>query len=163
MLWSDESTLEGIDEERQNLLEKLLHSLYGAVDRLRSGICSPECDAMLLGSLIRQVTTVDLLQPRKCKPVHGVSVAVMVKAIESLSTPTWHDSSEVEPVPVVYGMYGSPQKSKKYRRRKEAVPDAMDMARDGHPCTLGELFLGVKNIREEIEGPRWTLKESFGV
>lgn len=44
---------------------------------------------MLLGSLIKQMKTVDLLQPRPLRPVHGVTV---VKAI----APTWYHSTEAE-------------------------------------------------------------------
>lgn len=42
---------------------------------------------MLVGSLIKQIKTVDLLQSRQRRSVHGVSVATAVKAIGNLSSP----------------------------------------------------------------------------
>lgn len=65
----------------------MLGSLYNTVNRLRVGLYNSRYDAMLVGSLIKQIKTVDLLQSRQRRSVHGVSVATAVKAIGNLSSP----------------------------------------------------------------------------
>lgn len=164
-----------MEDHRQNLLELLFDSFYSAVDRLRAGRCRPECDAILLGSLIKQTKTIDLLQPRKHKPFHGVSVAGVEKEIAGLSTPTWYHSSEVD-VEIEYDTYSFPGKGysykKKFKKKKkkpieEKYPEFNETSSEteikeqqGHPCTLGELFRHVEDLQAGVQGLE--LKEILG-
>ena len=139
------------------------------MDRLYAGVCHPECDAMLLGSLVKQIKAVDLLQPRQPRPVRGGTVAWLAGAIASLSTPTWYHSSEVEAKSVEYDPWGTATprniKYKKKKKQRSAYDEGevhLEDQREGHPCTLETLLRDVKGLEagvgglelEEILGPR---------
>ncbi|RYP73845.1 hypothetical protein DL769_004146 [Monosporascus sp. CRB-8-3] len=109
-----------IEGQRQDLLDQVFGSLYNVVDRLRAGLCNPDCDATLLGSLIKQMKAVDLLQSRPPRPVHGVSVAMVVKAIANLSSPTWYYSIEVERESAEDDVWATTTRVKKKKAAKKA-------------------------------------------
>lgn len=104
---------------------------------------------------------VDLLQPRLSRPVHGVSVAMVVEAITNLSSPTWYHSSEVELESAGYDRWGyTRKKNKKVARKASIEPEPelgevntpLDDRREGHPCTLGVLFCQVKGLEAGARG-----------
>lgn len=163
-----------MEDRRQSLLYQLLDSIYSTVDCLRSGICVVECDAILLGSLARQMKVVDLMfQPRHRIPIHGISAEAVFEEIAGLSTPTWHHPSELEVTSIKYDDCGRVRR-KKYRNKAaydipshegeaappldEEIPEPKEPALpqaeecEGHPCTLQSLFRGFETHKTSLAG-----------
>lgn len=114
---------------------------------------------MLLGSLIKQMKAVDLLQPRLPRPVHGVSVAMVVEAITNLSSPTWYHSSEVERESAEDDRWATTTKKKKKAAKKVSIWSELDEdntrlddRREGHPCTLRVLFRQLEDLEAGVRG-----------
>lgn len=122
-----------MEEKRQALLDTLLDALYGATERLRAGICGDACDSLLLGSLVRQMKAIDLLQPRPPSPVCGVSVVCVTSDIAKLTTPKT----------VV-------------KEKKSSAPSSISIRTvdhcEGNSCTLGELFSNVRGLVDGVKG-----------
>lgn len=150
-----------MEEQRQVLLGMLLDALYGAVKRLHAGLCIDGCDSMLLGSLIRQIKVVDLLQPRQHRPVHGISVAWVAADIARLSNPTWYHVTDVETENVEYDPCGCVRTRKVKKKKKKVsafygVDDEgqvqMEYNREDHTCTLEALFCEIQGLEAGVEG-----------
>ena len=146
-----------MEEQRQVLLGTLLDALYGAIKRLRTGICDKGCDSMLLGSLIRQMKVVDLLQPRQHRPIRGVSVAGVAADIANFSTPSWYHATDVE-TSVGYNGGIRYRKVKKKDRLSmmygmdDEAPVELGNSREGHPCTLDALFRESQELEAGVQG-----------
>jgi hypothetical protein len=71
-----------IEAQRQARLDDVLNALYTAIDYLRTGFCNTlTCDALRLGTLIKHLKAIDLLQSRPAKPVIGIKVEELMKEI----------------------------------------------------------------------------------
>lgn len=103
----------------------------------------PDRDAMLLGSLIKQMKAVDLLRPSLPRPVYGVSVATAVKEITNLSSLRGISVVERESVEDD----GITAKKKKKAAKGASMWSGLDEDNtrlydrcEEHPFTLGVLF-----------------------
>ena len=166
---SSNKSLDNIDDRRQDVLDQLFNCIFKAFDALCAGVCTPECDSMLLGSLIRQLKVVDLLQPRPSRPVHDLSVTMVVEAVANLSSPQWYSLPEVK---VKYEI-GNAKKKKKAKTKsalgdplpesQHPVPDSgffeynvdsasLETRREGHSCVLDRFVHQVKGIDAGVRG-----------
>lgn len=149
-----------MEEQRQVILGMLLDALYGAIKRLHAGLCVDGCDSMLLGSLIRQMKAVDLLQPRQHGPVHGIPVAWVVADIARLSSPTWYHATDLE-TEIEHAPCGCVRNSKVKKKKKKAPAlygvnyegqVQIKDNREGHPCTLEALFCEIQGLEAGVKG-----------
>ena len=155
--------LDNIEGRRQDVLEQLLNCIFNAFDTLRAGTCTPECDSMLLGSLIRQLKVVDLVQPRPSRPVHDLSIAMVVEAVGNLSSPQWYSLPEVKAKYEKHEIVKSKKWKKHETRRTSPIPDydlfehnigsaSSETWREGHSCVLDRFFHQVKDIDAGVRG-----------
>ena len=84
------NSVETIDQQRQELLDRMIHGLHNLLlysyDRTK---CSFECSSMLLGALTRQMHTHGLLNPKPAKPFLGHSVDGITSTVRSFVSPKW--------------------------------------------------------------------------
>ncbi|KAI8953471.1 hypothetical protein F4801DRAFT_116971 [Xylaria longipes] len=177
-----------IDQWRQLHLDKILSCVYDHVDRLSElKTCSVECDAILLGTLIRQMRANSLPSLRPARPYEGLSVSSVVKAIKSLSVPGWYSKVNAidEPSQSPFEFWGAKKASKmqqkkaKVKSKKTAssndgwgfgdrfgqpideTEDVMEMVVIEHSCGFDELIAAVHKLESEIKGLE--LKKDLGI
>ncbi|KAI1179151.1 hypothetical protein F4777DRAFT_534542 [Nemania sp. FL0916] len=170
-----------IDSLRQQHLDAILSCVYSHVSRLsETKTCSSECDAMLLGTLLRQLHAHPPLSGlRPAAPYEGLSISSVVKAVRGLSVmPEWYSKVQPvdEPAPNPFDFWGArPSKLQQKRAKKAkkkassssssgAVADGWgyDPARDGedmeditvheHSCSFDDLIAMVNKLEVEIQG-----------
>jgi hypothetical protein len=176
--------LDEIDQRRQAHLDKILACVYSHIDRLsEQKTCSPECDAILLGTLLRQLHANSLSSLRPTRPYEGLSISSVVKAIRGLTVPEWYAKVNVvdEPAPNPFEFWGAPRKMTKLQakkaklkaRKKASSNDDgfFDPAREAeemeeimvheHTCGFDDLITTVNRLEAEIQG--LDLEADFGI
>ncbi|KAI0100166.1 hypothetical protein GGR51DRAFT_373194 [Nemania sp. FL0031] len=166
-----------IDERRQAHLDKILACVYSHVDRLsEQKTCSAECDAILLGTLIRQLHANSLSALRPSRPYEGLSISSVVKTIRGLTVPEWYSKVNVvdEPSPSPFEFWGAPRKISKMQQKKaklkskkktppsdewgvsfdpaREVDDMDDVMVNEHSCGFDDLIATVNRLEAEIQG-----------
>ncbi|KAI0407683.1 hypothetical protein F4802DRAFT_522776 [Xylaria palmicola] len=177
-----------IDQRRQLHLDKILACVYAHVDRLSAQkTCAVECDAILLGTLIRQMRANALPTLRPARPYEGLSVGSVVRAIRGLRVPEWYAAAREADEAVVnpFEFWGAPRKLSKYKTKKaylkskkgksspssawgsiEVQGDApteeeKEVMVDEHECGFDELISAVKSLESEING--LDLEDDLGI
>ncbi|KAI1357953.1 hypothetical protein F5Y08DRAFT_322956 [Xylaria arbuscula] len=165
-----------INERRQLHLDKLVSCVYGHMDRLsEQRLCASECDAILLGTLIRHMRANSLPALRPAFPYEGLSVSSVVKTVRSLTVPDWYtrvnDSEEHRQN--LFEFWGATKKAPKSHHKKaktkvkkkvqtsdmwgaqgpvEEVEELEDLVVVEHNCGFDELRAMVDVLESEIEG-----------
>ncbi|KAH8162854.1 hypothetical protein CIB48_g5387 [Xylaria polymorpha] len=175
-----------IDQRRQLHLNKILSCVYDHVNRLsEQKTCSVECDAILLGTLIRQMHANSLPSLRPTEPYEGLSVTNVVKAIKGLSVPEWYSKvKEVEePSQSAFEFWGATKKLSKMQQKKarlkskrrapsnddwgfggpveEIEEEVREIVVNEHSCGFEELIATVRSLESEIKG--LDLKKDLGI
>ncbi|KAI1133376.1 hypothetical protein F5Y10DRAFT_87017 [Nemania abortiva] len=168
---------ETIDERRQMHLDKILSCVYSHIDRLsEQKTCSAECDAILLGTLLRQMHANSLSALRPTRPYEGLSITSVVKTIRGLTVPEWYSKVNAvdEPAPNPFEFWGAPRKQTKMQQRKARLKAkkknspsdewgvSYDPAREvdeleevlvhEHSCGFDDLIATVNRLEAEIQG-----------
>ncbi|KAI1109004.1 hypothetical protein F5Y14DRAFT_47530 [Nemania sp. NC0429] len=170
---------DAIDERRQLHLDKIISCVYSHVDRLsKEKTCSAECDAMLLGTLLRHLHANSLSCLRPARPYEGLSIGSVVKAVRGLSVPEWyakvHPAEEPTPNPFEFWGAASRKASKvqskkvKTKSKKKTpsdewgagvvyeppreVEEMEDVVVNEHSCGFDELIAAVNGLEAEIRG-----------
>ncbi|KAI1156890.1 hypothetical protein F4825DRAFT_445966 [Nemania diffusa] len=164
-----------IDERRQEHLDKIMTCIYSHIDRLsEQKTCSPECDAILLGTLLRQLHANSLSSLRPTRPYEGLSIGSVVKTVRGLTVPEWY--SKVSPVdesaPNPFDFWGASRKQSKLQQRRARLKAkkkasssdewSFDTAREAeemeevlvheHTCGFDDLIATVNKLEAEIQG-----------
>jgi hypothetical protein len=92
------SSVAKLDDRRYNAIDQLLKQTRSLKNRLIEGSegCSEACNAMLLGSLLRELQRTDMLKrvDGYKNAAEGVSFAQLLNVIESVETFSWRETSE---------------------------------------------------------------------
>ncbi|KAI0479654.1 hypothetical protein F4859DRAFT_513158 [Xylaria cf. heliscus] len=172
-----------IDQRRQLHLDKIISSVYDHVDRLsEQKTCSAECDAILLGILIRQMRANSLPNLRPTRPYEGLSVSSIVTTIKSLSVPKWYseENGADEPSQSPFDFWGAPKKLSKLQQKRaqrkakkrtsphdgwgqfaESVEEIEEVLVMEHTCGFDKLIAEVISLEMQIEG--LDLKKDLGI
>ncbi|KAI1199639.1 hypothetical protein F5X97DRAFT_113895 [Nemania serpens] len=168
---------DAIDERRQLHLDRILSCVYSHVDRLgKQTTCSAECDAILLGTLLRQLHANSLPCVPPTRPYERLSISSVVKAVRGLSVPEWFSKMHPaeEPAPSPFDFWGAPRKPSKtsskkakMKTKKKTAPSeewvaSYEPAREAeemeevvvneHSCGFDELIAAVNSLEAEIKG-----------
>ncbi|GAW17008.1 hypothetical protein ANO14919_064570 [Xylariales sp. No.14919] len=164
-----------IDRRRQEHLEKIFACIYDYVDRLSGQkTCCIECDAILLGTLLRQMRANSLPSLCPTKPYEGLSVGSVIKTIRGLAVPEWYSkvSGTEEPAPNPFEFWGAPKKSKQQHKKAKTKVKRKSQASDGwggygpveeveeledlmvieHNCGFDELVATINSLESQIQG-----------
>ncbi|KAI9158946.1 Tip elongation aberrant protein Tea4 [Paramyrothecium foliicola] len=77
-----------IDRSRAKYFTKIFDALDALIEELSiEKRCVPECSVLLLGSLLRQMRTLDIGKRRLQAPFRGYSLLGLLRAVESFQTP----------------------------------------------------------------------------
>ncbi|TGJ88664.1 hypothetical protein E0Z10_g53 [Xylaria hypoxylon] len=181
---SNPSTSDAIDQQRQLHLENIFSCIYDHMDRLsEQKTCSVECDAILLGTLVRQMRANSLPSLCPTKPYEGLSVSSVVKTIKGLAVPEWYSKvhGPEEPAPNPFEFWGAPKKIDKLRRKKgktkvkKTIQLSNDLGAYGiveevedeelvvieHNCGFDELVATVNSLESKIQG--LDLEDDLGI
>ncbi|KAI0514474.1 hypothetical protein F5B22DRAFT_229044 [Xylaria bambusicola] len=165
-----------INQRRQLHLDKIVSCVYDHMDRLsEQKVCAGECDAILLGTLIRHMRANSLPSIRPAFPYEGFSVGSVVKTIRSLTVPDWYgrvsDSDEHRQNP--FEFWGATKKPPKSLHKKaktkvkkkvqssdmwgapgpvEEYEELEDLVVVEHNCGFDELRALVNGLESEIQG-----------
>ncbi|KAI0861572.1 hypothetical protein F4860DRAFT_513722 [Xylaria cubensis] len=174
-----------IDQWRQLHLDKILACIYDHVDRLSEHTsCSIECDAILLGTLIRQMRANSLPSLRPTRPYEGLSISSVVKTVKGLSVPDWclKMNGIDEPTQNPFEFWGASKKIIKTHQKKaklktkrksssngdwgfggpvEEIEEVMEIVVVEHSCGFDELITMVNRLEAEIRG--LDLKNDLGI
>ncbi|KAI1751678.1 hypothetical protein F4782DRAFT_531192 [Xylaria castorea] len=174
-----------IDQWRQLHLDKILSCVYDHVDRLSEHTtCSVECDAVLLGTLIRRMRANSLPSLRPTRPYEGLSVSSVVKAIKGLSVPDWclKMNGIDEPTQSPWEFWGAGKKIIKTHQKKaklktkrkgsssvdwgfgeqvEEIEEMREVVVVEHSCGFDELIATINKLESEIKG--LDLKTDLGI
>ncbi|KAI0537125.1 hypothetical protein GGR58DRAFT_358550 [Xylaria digitata] len=167
---------DAIDQRRQLHLGKIFAVIYDHMDRLiERKTCCVECDAILLGTLVRQMRAHSFPRLRPTKPYEGMSVSSAVEAMRGLKVPEWYSkvNGSDEPGPNVFEFWGAPKKLTKQQQRKakmkvkrqvhtpdswggyrttEEVEELEELVVTEHTCGFDELIAAVTSVESEIQG-----------
>ncbi|KAI1302066.1 hypothetical protein F5Y03DRAFT_216802 [Xylaria venustula] len=163
-----------IDQRRQLHLDKIVSCVYGHIDRLseQKG-CSGECDAILLGTLIRQLRANSLPSICPTRPYEGLSFSSVAKAVRGLTVPEWYskvnETEEFSHNP--FEFWGAPKKTSKTPHKKaktkvkkkvpsngfisgsvEEFEELEDLVVAEHSCGFDGLLATVNSLESEIQG-----------
>ncbi|KAI0456917.1 hypothetical protein F5B21DRAFT_118758 [Xylaria acuta] len=165
-----------MDQWRQLHLDKILSSVYDHIDHLSEHkTCSAECDAILLGTLIRQMRANSLPSLRPTRPYEGLSISSVVKAIKGVSVPEWYLKANGidEPSQNPFEFWGATKKLNKIQQKKaklkakrrasssddwgfgepvEEIEEAKEIVVIEHSCGFDELIATVLKLESEIKG-----------
>ncbi|KAI1355166.1 hypothetical protein F5Y01DRAFT_311084 [Xylaria sp. FL0043] len=163
-----------IEQRRQEHLDKIVSCVYTHLDRLsEQKACSVECDAILLGTLIRQLRANSLPSVRPSRPYEGLSFNSMVNTIKGLTVPEWYskmnEAEELRHNP--FEFWGAAKKESKSHRKKaktkvkKSVPsnglfpgqveefeELEDLIVVEHHCGFDGLLATVNSLESEIQG-----------
>ena len=146
------------------------------MDRLsEQKMCSGECDAILLGTLIRHMRANSLPSLRPAFPYEGLSVSSVVGTIRSLPVLDWYarvnDSEEHRQN--LFEFWGATKKPPKSHHKKaktkvkkkvqssdmwgapgpvEEYEELEDLVVVEHSCGFEELLAAVNSLESEIQG-----------
>ncbi|KAK5628573.1 hypothetical protein RRF57_004288 [Xylaria bambusicola] len=164
-----------INQRRQLHLDKIMSCVYDHMDRLsEQKMCAGECDAILLGTLIRHMRANSLPSTRPAFPYDGLSVGSVVKTIRTLAVPEWYgkvnDSDEHRQNP--FEFWGATKKPPKSLHKKaktkvkkkvqssdmwgapgpvEEYEELEDLVVVEHNCGFDELRATVNDLESEIQ------------
>ncbi|KAI3342222.1 hypothetical protein F4824DRAFT_495161 [Ustulina deusta] len=165
-----------IDQRRQLHLDKIVSCVYGHIDRLsEQKTCSVECDAILLGTLIRQLRANSLPSICPMKPYEGLSFSQVVKTIRGLTVPDWYSKVNESEEPVVnpFDFWGASKKATKSHHKKakmkvkkksrpsdewgvsgpvEEFEELEELVVAEHKCGFDVLLATVNSLESEIQG-----------
>ncbi|KAI1424094.1 hypothetical protein F5Y12DRAFT_469949 [Xylaria sp. FL1777] len=164
-----------MDQQRQLHLDKIVSCIYGHVNRLsEQKTCSVECDAILLGTLIRQLRANSLPSICPAQPYEGLSFDSVVKAIRGLAVPEWYSKVDIaeESVQNAFEFWGAPKKMSRLQQKRaktkakrtsqttdpwgqvimEEVEGVEELAVAEHSCGFNELLATVTSLESEIQG-----------
>lgn len=90
-----------MNQRRETAIEGLITALWEIVDKLRQGRtgCTFECESILLGALVKQMNSFNLLEPRPAIPFSGLSVAQLALEMGHFNSPAWYS----KPLENIYG------------------------------------------------------------
>ncbi|KAI0434272.1 hypothetical protein F5Y09DRAFT_266127 [Xylaria sp. FL1042] len=163
-----------IEQRRQEHLDKIVSSVYTHLDRLsEQKVCSVECDAILLGTLIRQLRANSLPSVRPTRPYEGLSFGNVVNTIKGLTVPEWYskvnETEEFRHNP--FDFWGATKKVSKSHSKKaktkvkksvsvggfgqaavEDFEELEDLVVVEHHCGFDGLLATVNSLESEIQG-----------
>ncbi|KAF2966944.1 hypothetical protein GQX73_g6620 [Xylaria multiplex] len=165
-----------IDQRRQLHLGKIFACIYDHMDLLiERKTCSVECDAILLGTLVRQMRAHSFPRLRPTKPYEGMSVSCAVEAMRGLKVPEWYSkvSGSDEPGPNPFEFWGASKKASKTKEKRgkmkvkkqvqvpdgwggyrapEEVEELEELVVNEHTCGFDDLIAAVTSVEKEIQG-----------
>jgi hypothetical protein len=111
-----------MNQQREAAIEGLITALWEIVDQLRKSEigCTFACQSILLGALVKQMDSFNLLEPRPAIPFSGVSFAQVALESGRFKSPEWYSKplgNICEDEDEAYdGYYGYPKKQKKKKK-----------------------------------------------